>query len=195
MQQRLSQRRRIVVGVDGSSSSKRALRWAVDFAELTTATVDAVIVCPNQPVSDYGYGWMPVAATDEALADAAADAVLMTSIAEVLGDGPHAVPVRPRILHGRPTDVLLLAARSADMLIVGSRGHGTVAGILLDSVSQHCVQHAPCPVLVIPAAPVTSPLDLFSPRRRGRRAIPDLLATRTAGDRESGNQHHGRRRP
>jgi hypothetical protein len=82
------------------------------------------------------------------------------------------VPVRPRILHGRPTDVLLLAARSADMLIVGSRGHGSVAGILLDSVNQHCVQRAPCPVLVIPAAPVTSPLDLFSPRRRGRRAIP-----------------------
>jgi nucleotide-binding universal stress UspA family protein len=52
---------------------------------------------------------------------------------------------------GHPAKVLLDAANGAELLVVGSRGHGTFAGILLGSVSQHCVQHAPCPVVVVPS--------------------------------------------
>jgi nucleotide-binding universal stress UspA family protein len=58
--------------------------------------------------------------------------------------------LRWAIVQGPPAQVLLDAAAGAQMLVVGSRGHGTLAGMLLGSVSQHCVQHAPCPVVVIP---------------------------------------------
>jgi nucleotide-binding universal stress UspA family protein len=63
------------------------------------------------------------------------------------------VPVVPRVVQGHPAQVLLEAARGARLLVVGSRGYGTLAGVLLGSVSQHCVQHAPCAVLVVPAEP------------------------------------------
>jgi nucleotide-binding universal stress UspA family protein len=54
------------------------------------------------------------------------------------------------VIEGHPARVLLDTAKDAQMLVVGSRGHGTFAGIMLGSVSQHCVQHAPCPVVVVP---------------------------------------------
>jgi nucleotide-binding universal stress UspA family protein len=60
-------------------------------------------------------------------------------------------PIVTRVVQGHPAQVLLDAARGADLLVVGSRGHGTLAGMLLGSVSQHCVQHSPCPVVVVPA--------------------------------------------
>ncbi|MEV0561406.1 universal stress protein [Dactylosporangium sp. NPDC049742] len=55
------------------------------------------------------------------------------------------------MVQGHPAKVLLDAANGAELLVVGSRGHGTFTGILLGSVSQHCVQHAPCPVVVVPS--------------------------------------------
>jgi hypothetical protein len=65
-------------------------------------------------------------------------------------DGHQRVEVSTRVLRGHPAQVRLEAATGADLLVLGSRGHGTFAGMLLGSVSQHCVQHAPCPVLVVP---------------------------------------------
>lgn len=62
------------------------------------------------------------------------------------------VPVLTRVLHGHPAQVLLDAAGGTQLLVVGSRGHGAFAGMLLGSVSQHCVQHASCPVVVVPPA-------------------------------------------
>jgi nucleotide-binding universal stress UspA family protein len=64
----------------------------------------------------------------------------------------HATGSAPRIVvvEGHPAQVPLRAAGGAQLLVVGSRGHGTFAGIMLGSVSQHCVQHAPCPVVVVP---------------------------------------------
>jgi nucleotide-binding universal stress UspA family protein len=163
--------------VDGTPSARAALRCAVDIAGCTAAIVEAVIVWQSRPVYDYGYGWAPLAFTDDGVAAAAANAALRRSIAEVTGDDPP-VPVQALVLQGRPTDVLLQRARFADMLIVGSRGHGTVAGIFLDSVSQHCVQRAPCPVLVVPSAPADPPLNLFAvPPPRQRRGF-DVLVPR-----------------
>jgi nucleotide-binding universal stress UspA family protein len=54
------------------------------------------------------------------------------------------------VVEGHPAETLLHAATGAELLVVGSRGHGTFAGILLGSVSHYCVQHAPCPVVVVP---------------------------------------------
>ncbi|MFI9100990.1 universal stress protein [Streptomyces fildesensis] len=62
----------------------------------------------------------------------------------------RSVEVPARVVEGHPAEVLLAAAAGAQLLTVGTRGHGTFAGILLGSVSQHCVQHAPCPVVVVP---------------------------------------------
>jgi nucleotide-binding universal stress UspA family protein len=61
----------------------------------------------------------------------------------------EAVEIRLHVVEQSPAQALLAAAKGAELLVVGSRGHGGFAGMLLGSVSQHCVQHAPCPVLVM----------------------------------------------
>ncbi|MEU9044631.1 MULTISPECIES: universal stress protein [unclassified Kitasatospora] len=133
--------RRIVVGVDGSPSSKQALRWAVDQARLTGAVVDAV-ACWAYP-SMYGWG---MTGLDPELADATGQ-MLAQAVAEVVGDSPP-VEIRESVVLGNAAEVLLERADKAQLLVVGSRGHGGFSGALLGSVGQHCVQHAHCPVVV-----------------------------------------------
>jgi nucleotide-binding universal stress UspA family protein len=138
---------RIVVGVDGSPSSRSALRWAVGQARLTGGTVDAVIAW-HLPVMLRNQSWAPIYA--EEASDFAADArkrIDAAISAEVEPADSHLV--RTRVVHGHPAQVLLDVADGADLLVVGRRGHGSVAGALLGSVSQHCVQHARGPVLVV----------------------------------------------
>ncbi|MFI7296443.1 universal stress protein [Streptomyces sp. NPDC050121] len=72
-------------------------------------------------------------------------------MAEVLGECPG-IRGTPQIVAGRPEPTLIEAARDADLLVVGSHGHGAFAGMLLGSVSQHWVHHATCPVVVIRTA-------------------------------------------
>jgi len=134
---------RIVVGIDGSPSSREALCWAVRQAALTGSVVDAVIAW-HDPSSYDGYGWL---IADTSYAEVAAK-TLSETVDSVVTAG-SGVTVRQRIMEGHPAQVLLDAADSADLLVVGSRGHGGFARMLLGSVSQHCVQHSPCPVLVI----------------------------------------------
>ncbi len=136
------QERRIVVGVDGSPSSVRALRWAIRQAGRTGSVVDAI--CAWQyPVS---YGWA-VTEPDPAIGTLASEA-LEKAIAGARQAG-ESVEIRPHVLEASPAQALIDAARGADLLVVGSRGHGGFTGMLLGSVSQHCVHHAPCPVLVV----------------------------------------------
>jgi nucleotide-binding universal stress UspA family protein len=134
---------RIVVGVDGSDSSKAALRWAIRQAKLTGRSVDAVTAWHYPPA----YGWAPVA---DGTIDFEGEAkkTLAETLGEVSGLDPE-VPVRPQVTEGHPADVLLRAARGADLLVVGSRGHGGFASALLGSVSLNCVLRAHCPVLVL----------------------------------------------
>ncbi len=151
--------RPIVVGVDGSPSSLRALEWAVGQARLVEAPVEAVIAWQDPAIYGMGFGWAPVSFDSDTLA-AAAEKVLADSLAQLTtGKQTEGSPAQvvARVVQGPPAQVLLEAARGAQLLVVGSRGHGTLAGVLLGSVSQHCVQHAPCPVLVIPAVPHPSP--------------------------------------
>lgn len=143
----------IVVGVDGSPSSLRALRWAVRQAGLVEAPVEVVIAWQDPAAYSTGFEWAPVSFDSERLA-AAAEKVLADSLAQVTAGQQTDMPpahLVPRVVQGHPAQVLLDAAHGAQLLVVGSRGHGTLAGMLLGSVSQHCVQHAPCPVLVVPA--------------------------------------------
>ncbi|MEU7875982.1 universal stress protein [Dactylosporangium sp. NPDC049140] len=141
--------RRIVVGVDGSIHSKTALRWAITQARLVGATVEAVSAWQHPAMVGYAFGGIPINYEGDSIA-AITDKVLTETVADVTGQQDQPVEVRTRVLQGHPAQVLLEAATGADLLVVGSRGHGTFAGMLLGSVSQHCVQHAPCPVLVVP---------------------------------------------
>ncbi|MEU6173741.1 universal stress protein [Streptantibioticus parmotrematis] len=139
---------RIVVGVDGSATSKDALRWAVRQARLTGSVVEAVTAW-DYPQFYGSMGWMP-AATDLGLEEAAGKA-LGTAVEEVgagYPDGPG-VEIRTTVGYGVPATVLLEAAKGAALLVVGNRGHGGFTEALLGSVGQHCVQHAECPVVVI----------------------------------------------
>ncbi len=139
--------RRIVVGVDGSPSSSAALRWAVSEAELTGDTVLAVIAW-HYPIAAGGYGWAPVAMDDGIDLESIAEKTLAHAIDEVSGLG-SAVTIERRVVEGYAPSVLLDAAAGADLLVVGSRGHGTFAEALLGSVSQHCAHHARCPVVIV----------------------------------------------
>ncbi|MEU5979558.1 universal stress protein [Streptomyces sp. NPDC047315] len=137
--------RRVVVGVDGSPSSKEALRWALRQAALINGGVEAVMSWQFPPY--YGsLGWTPPAGDYDPAA--VAEKVLQDSVAEVAGPSP-AVPVRTHVVHGTAADALLATAVDAELLVVGSRGHGGFVGAVLGSVAQHCTQHSPCPVVVV----------------------------------------------
>jgi nucleotide-binding universal stress UspA family protein len=138
---------RIVVGVDGSPSANAALRWAVRHAELTGDAVEAIIVW-QYPIIGASYGWAGVAVTDGTDLRALAEKTLTQAIDEATGHG-SAVPVTPRVIEGYPASVLVEQSADADLLVVGSRGHGTFADALLGSVSQHCSHHARCPVVIV----------------------------------------------
>jgi nucleotide-binding universal stress UspA family protein len=138
---------RIVAGVDGSSSSMSALRWAVRQAGLTGAAVDAVIAW-SYPANAGGYGWAPTGMEGSFDFKENAEKTLADAISSTVDPG-SAVKVRALVAEGLPAQVLLDASDGADLLVVGSRGHGGFTEALLGSVSQHCVHHAHCPVVVI----------------------------------------------
>jgi len=138
----------IVVGVDGSEASKEALRWAIDEAELRTATLRAVHAWTYPPIFGEAYV-VPEALGPNWLRDQAQQR-LDDVVAEVAGRNPHAY-IEPVVREGPAAQVLIDVARDADLLVVGSRGHGGFAGLLLGSVSQQCAQHAPCAVTIVRA--------------------------------------------
>jgi nucleotide-binding universal stress UspA family protein len=137
---------RIVVGVDGSPASQEALAWSIRQAELTGASVEAVIAW-HDPVAIGGLPHGPVAVLEQAAFGEFAATVLSASVREI--SAHSMVTVNPVVKHGNAAQALLDGAAGADLLVLGSRGHGGFAGALLGSVSQHCAQHAPCPVVII----------------------------------------------
>jgi nucleotide-binding universal stress UspA family protein len=137
------EKRTIVVGVDGSEPSRGALTWALRQAELTGARLVAV-TCWEYPVS---FGWAPPYPLDFN-PDNDARAMLDALVDEAVAGSPH-VEVERVVAEGHPARILLDAAKNADLLVLGTRGHGGFAGLLLGSVSEHCVAHAACPVVVV----------------------------------------------
>lgn len=140
---------RIVVGVDGSPSSLEALRWAVRQAEATGGTVQAVIAWQYpSAIAGGGFGWAPLGILEPPDYAEIAQKVLAQAIATVDAPG-RGIRISTLVREGSAAPVLIDAAADADLLVVGSRGHGGFAGALLGSVSRHCVQHARCSIVVI----------------------------------------------
>jgi nucleotide-binding universal stress UspA family protein len=134
---------KVVAGVDGSPGSLAALRFAVEEAKLRGVPL-AVVFAWSLPVAgDVPGGLMPVLAADFAK-DAAES--LDGALAEVDATG---VTIERMVVEGGAARRLVEAAEGAEMLVVGSRGRGGFAGLLLGSVSQQCAHHAPCPVVIV----------------------------------------------
>lgn len=136
----------IVVGVDGSEHSWHALRWAIDRATRTGGRVRAVHAwqVPNAP---YGppVGDEPGVDALERDARTALDAELRAVVTEF-----DEVDIDGVVVRGRASDVLIEEGRLADLLVVGQRGHGGFAGLLLGSAADQVVRHTPCPIVVVP---------------------------------------------
>lgn len=146
---------RIIVGVDGSDGARVALEWAVGEARLRGARLVAVHTWQIPPlgagVHPFGTG---AGAFDPTLdadllerVEAGAKQLLERELAAVDLSG---IEVEKLVEARNPADALLDAARDADLLVVGTRGHGGFKGLLLGSVSQQASHHAPCPVVIVP---------------------------------------------
>ena len=135
----------IVVGVDGSEMSVRALRFAVEEARIRGDRVRAVSAWYVPAVAYEGV--YTVAGDDEGAFEAAAESRLRDSIERVeAGD----VEIESVARKGHPVAVLVDESEQAVLLVVGSRGLGGFRGLLLGSVSQQCAQHARCPTVIVP---------------------------------------------
>lgn len=137
----------IVVGHDGSDGADHALAEALDLADQLRAPVLVVrawsiATAPRPSNWEFGY----VSSFDE-YAAAVHDALVQDARAAVEGHPP--VPVSYRAVHASPAACLIDVSRHARLLVVGTRGRGGIAGLLLGSVSEQCVRHAACPVLVV----------------------------------------------
>lgn len=137
----------VVVGVDGSAESVRALGWAARYATATGARVQALLAW-HYPAAA---GQAPVGVAPEPIhsqTEAQERAVLDETIAKAYSGQPG--PDAEAMLgYGHPAQVLIEASKEADLLVVGHRGHGAFTGMMLGSVSIHCVTGAFCPVVVV----------------------------------------------
>jgi nucleotide-binding universal stress UspA family protein len=138
----------IVVGIDGSEGSDRALEWATAEASLRKATLEVVHAwAPPVPISSIGARVNPI---DPHLYEHEAREILDESVAATSKFDPAGlVHVESRLARGYTSTVLLDRLKDADLLVVGSRGRGGFGGLLLGSVSQRCVENATRPVAII----------------------------------------------
>ena len=141
--------KKIVVGIDGSENGTRALRWAVEYARAVDGRVIAVTTWNISALAYGGAGF--IAGIDPAEFERGAKASHDRSLAAA---DPGGVEVESRVLEGGAAQVLLDVARDerADLLVVGSRGHGGFTGLLLGSVSSTLAHHATCPLAIVPPA-------------------------------------------
>ena len=145
----------IVVGVDHSEGAKEALRFALEEAHLRQVPLRAVHAWQFGHIGTAGIeGSIPVLGAELSEHRSAAEAALDATIRAAIPD-PGGVEVERRVLEGPPAAVLVEESRGADLLVVGSRGHGGFAALLLGSVSQQCAHHAECPVVIVRPRPGT----------------------------------------
>ena len=147
----------VVVGVDGSAGSAEALRWALAEARLRKSPLRAVHAWmfgyvggtvdgyPSLGGSLDAYGSLGI---DPGDLHRAAEDLLDRALADA-GTDTAGVEIERQVVQGSAAEALVTAVGKDDLLVVGSRGHGGFAELLLGSVSQQCVHHAPCPVVVV----------------------------------------------
>ncbi len=131
---------KVVVGVDGSESAAEALRWAAEEARMRGATLEAVLAWDWLDQHALGVDFHPEFDDEEA------QALLHGFVAAAVGDGVEATEIA---VCDRAAHALIEASNDADLVVVGDRGHGGFADLLLGSVSAQVVNHAACPVLVV----------------------------------------------
>lgn len=131
----------VVVGVDGSDASTRALVWGMKFAQAYDHQVVAV--------TGFAIPWTIFIAPTYQPEDYARDAqeMLETSVG-VAREVVPGVAVESRLVQERPAQALIMAAHGAELLVVGAHGHGALPDVHVGSVANACVNHAPCPVVV-----------------------------------------------
>ncbi|MFJ4009167.1 universal stress protein [Streptomyces sp. NPDC090026] len=136
---------RIVVGVDGSEPSVKALRWAVRQAGLSGETLEAVISW-EYPAA--GWAAMVPSLPPDFDPEQMASKILDDTLERTLG-AEAAASVQRTVVVGNPAQALMERAAGADLLVVGDRGYSGFKAALLGSVGLHLSQHAPCPVVVV----------------------------------------------
>lgn len=136
--------RHIVVGVDDSCGAQTALEWALDEARRHQARLTVL------HVFRFEVAWVDRADLQRwsEMERRAAEATLAHIVEKA--EVPAGVDLEARVAEGDPVRVLIEASREADLLVLGSRGRGGLAGLLLGSVSQRCAERALCPVVVVP---------------------------------------------
>lgn len=148
----------VAVGVDGSTGAKHALRWALDEARLRKAPLRAVHAWmfgySGGSIADYPYwGGSIMTPADHFGIDLrdlhrAAEELLERELADAGADTDE-IEIDRQVIQSPATEALIGAVTTDDLLVVGSRGHGGFANLLLGSVSLQCVHYAPCPVVVV----------------------------------------------
>jgi nucleotide-binding universal stress UspA family protein len=150
-------RQRIVVGLDDSAGGRAALTFALHDAARRDAEVEAVVAVELPDYWGAVYSAVPLASTEEVREAVRVDSARI--VEEVSAAAAPAFlelpPVTLTVAAGKPSDVLVRAAREADLLVVGSRGRGGIASAVLGSVSLQCALHGPCPVTVVHPAPAS----------------------------------------
>ena len=136
----------ITVGVDGSDHSLRALDWALREAQIRNAPLTVITVNPAV-VSHWGAVSYPEGREEQEQARQEVQAAVDKALAGLAGTPPQ---ITVKVTPGSPAPELLEAAQDADMVVVGSRGSGGFARLMLGSVSTQVVHHATCPVVVVP---------------------------------------------
>jgi len=132
----------VLVGYDGSPAADAAVDWAAEQAERAGGRLDVVMAW------EYPTAWgntIPLPTDYDPAADAQS---LVDPVVERVRTAHPGLDVHAHVIEGNPADVLCAASAHGSLLVVASRGHRALAGVLLGSVSQHCVTHAACPVVV-----------------------------------------------
>jgi len=144
----------VVVGVDGSAGARAALRWAMAEARIRKIPLRVVHAWTFSYPGGAGYGYLgeTLDAFPGGLSSLhrASEDMIEHAIAELAAEA-EGLEIEREIVEGKAADVLVGAASERDLLVVGSRGHGGFAGLLLGSVSQQCAHHARCPVVIVHA--------------------------------------------
>ena len=137
----------IIVGIDGSGHSQRALTWAMKEAAAHNTPLTVLTV--HQAVRDV-YGLPTSYPEDAARTEQAREAAQQETDKALAAIGEPKPSVTVRAVHGIPADVFIEASKNADQVVLGSRGVGGFGALLMGSVAQRVAQHAACPVTIVP---------------------------------------------